>query len=145
MLTAKLTREHLSVIAAVSVAGDLVTAVQGQPFNSLGIVSFLKRLQEQVGEKLLVIGDGAPIHRSRVVKEYLSTQEGKGLRLVQLPGYAPELNPVELVWRHLKHVELPNRSCQDLEHLEEELQAAIGRADANDALIWGCLDHAGYL
>jgi hypothetical protein len=44
-----------------------------------------------------------------------------------LPGYAPELNPVEWLWSQLKDVELCNKPCMDLEELHEKLHVAIAR------------------
>ena len=55
---------------------------------------------------MLVIWDGAPVHRSRAVKERLAQDAARRIQPEQLPGYAPELNPDEGVWRYLKRVEL---------------------------------------
>ena len=74
-----------------------------------------------------MIGDGAPIHRCRAVKAYLSQGASQRLRLEQLPGCAPELNPDEGIWRYLKRVELKNVVCADLGHLRREFWAAVQR------------------
>ena len=50
---------------------------------------------------LVVIWDGAAIHRSESVKTLLKEKPGR-VHLERLPAYSPELNPVELVWSHLK-------------------------------------------
>jgi transposase len=49
------------------------------------------------------------------------------VRVERLPAYAPDLNPVEGAWQHLKHVEMRNLACLDLEALHLELHLAIGR------------------
>jgi hypothetical protein len=41
-----------------------------------------------------------------------------------LPGYAPELNPDEGIWKHLKYVELKNICCRSLSELRQELPTA---------------------
>ena len=64
-------------------------------------------LQRHLRGKLLTIWDGLPAHRSRVVQEYVRSRRGR-ITLESLPGYAPELNPVEYVWGYWKHRELPN-------------------------------------
>jgi transposase len=51
---------------------------------------------------VLVIWDGAPIHRGQPVKDFLRTGAAKRLHLEQLPGYAPELNPDEGIGNYLK-------------------------------------------
>jgi transposase len=53
----------------------------------------------------------------------------------RLPSYAPDLNPVEWLWRHLKEVELRNLSCLDLERLHLELHLALGRVRKKQRLI----------
>jgi hypothetical protein len=58
---------------------------------------------------LLVSGiwDGAPIHRSRMVSEFIASTHG-GIAVERLPAYAPKLNPVEYMWAHLKQHEIGN-------------------------------------
>ncbi len=47
--------------------------------------------------RFVFLWDGLPAHRSRVVREYVRAQRGR-ITLGFVPGYAPELNPVEYVW-----------------------------------------------
>ena len=49
------------------------------------------------------------------MKEWLAQGAARRIQLEQLPGYAPELNLDEGVWRYLKRVELKNLVCADLE------------------------------
>jgi transposase len=49
------------------------------------------------------------IHRGKAVKEFLASGGARRLQLERLPGYAPELNPDEGIWKHLKYVELKKR------------------------------------
>src|SRR5919108_4847695 len=96
-------------------------------FDGAAIVAFLRQLLRQVRGKLLVIWDGAPIHRCRMVKAFLGAGAARRLQLEQLPAYAPDLNPDEGVWNLLKRTELKNRGCQDLDELRWELGLAIRR------------------
>ncbi len=59
---------------------------------------FLRLLLRKIPGKLLVIWDGSPIHRAKVIKEFLAAGAAKRLHLERLPGYAPDLNPQEGVW-----------------------------------------------
>ena len=123
----KLSREHLSVISAVSMTGELYLAAQDHSYKGADIISFLEQLLEEIQGRLLVIWDGSPVHRSRAVKEWLAQGAARRIQLEQLPGYAPELNPDEGVWRYLKRVELKNLVCADLEQLGREFWAVAGR------------------
>jgi transposase len=82
--------------------GKLYLMAQERAYRGIDVVGFLKHLARHVSGKLLVLWDGAPIHRSRVVKEYLSNGAAHRIHLEQLPGYAPELNPAEGIWNYLK-------------------------------------------
>lgn len=119
--------------------------MQETSFDSEGIIRFLEWLLEVIEGHLIVIWDGAPIHRSQAIKDFLASGAAARLRLERLPGYAPELNPIELIWRYLKHVELKNLCCRDIDHLWEELTAAITRVDAKDEVTDGCIEHVGYI
>src|SRR5215210_1931761 len=92
------------------------------------VVRFLKHLMRQIEGKLLVIWDGSPIHRGGAVKDFLASGASRRLRLEQLPGYAPDLNPDEGVWKHLKCVELKNLCCESLAELKTELYARLRSA-----------------
>ena len=107
----KLSYDQLSAISAIRMTGDLYLAVPDHSYQGNDVIEFLKQLLAAIPGKLLVIGDGAPIHRSRAAREYLAQGAARRIQLEQLPGYAPELNPDEGVWRYLKRVELKNVVC----------------------------------
>jgi transposase len=144
VLRHKLTRDHLSVISAVSSEGDLFLAVRDQAFDSEAILGFLDALHQQIGGNLVIVWDGAPIHRSTKVKDYLAKGAARWLYLERLPGYAPELNPDEGVWHYLKHVVFKNRSCQDMTQLKQQLAEATKKLQDKPDIIKACFQQTGY-
>ena len=145
VLRAPLTRDHLSTISAITPDGRLFTHIRDEAIRGPAIVAFLRQLLRRVRGKLLVIWDGAPIHRGQAVKEFLAAGAAKRLHLERLPGYAPELNADEGVWNLLKRVELKNRCCQDLAELRWELGLAIRRLRRKPHLLAACVRQCGYL
>ena len=101
--------------------------VQEHPYKSPDVVRFLKHLLRHLPGQLLVIRDGAPIHRGRPVKDCLAQGGARRIRLEPPPGYAPDLNPDGGIWSYLKHVELGNVCCQSLPHLRRHLRLATTR------------------
>jgi hypothetical protein len=101
VLKENLTRDHLWATSGITLEGTLYMIEQERAFKGKDAVRFLKHLMGQIEGKLLVIWDGSPIHRSRSVKDFLASGAARRLQLEQLPGYAPELNPDEGVWKHL--------------------------------------------
>ena len=139
-----LTRDHLSVMAGMTPDGKLFTLVRPESLSSVHSVAFLEHVRRHVGRKLLVIWDGSPIHRWGEVPEYLASLQGKRIHVEALPGYAPDLSPWDQGgWHHLKHVEMGNLSCMDLDELHLELHLAIGRLRQKPQLIQGFFAAAG--
>ena len=139
-----LSRDHLSVISAITMEGKLLMMEQERSFKSQDVVRFLRHLLGQIPGKLLVIWDGSPIHRGRAVKNFLSSGASRRLKLEQLPGYAPDLNPEEGIWKHLKYVELKNVCCQSLAELKVELRKAKERLRHKRDIILGCIRQPGF-
>jgi transposase len=139
-----LSRDHLSVISAITLEGKLLMMEQERSFKSQDVVRFLRHLLGQIPGKLLVIWDGSPIHRGRVVKDFLSSGASRRLKLEQLPGYAPDLNPDEGIWKHLKYVELKNVCCRNLSELKVELRKAKERLRHKRDVILGCIRQPGF-
>ncbi len=143
ILKALLNREHISLMSGVTPAGQLVTLERRRALTGAESVTFLRHLYSYCGSKLLVIWDGGTIHRSDEVKTFLSSGWGGKIHLERFPAYAPELNPDEGVWQQLKHVELRNLCCRDLDHLESELTLAIRRIRRKPELIQSFFTGAG--
>lgn len=143
ILRVPLTRDHLSAISAITPDGRLLLMVQDHAFRSPEVVRFLKHLLRHVPGKLLVIWDGASIHRGHPVKDFLAAGGAKRIHLEQLPGYAPDLNPNEGIWRYLKRVELRNVCCRDLPDLRQQLRRAVARLRHKRPIIRSCITHAG--
>ena len=145
VLRVRLTRDHLSAIAAVTADGRVLMQVRDRALKGPDVVSFLEHLLAHLPGTLLVIWDGAPIHRAQPIKDFLASGAARRLRLEQLPGYAPDLNPLDQgMWQHLKHVELANVCCADPHHLRHELRRATARLRRKPHIVHGCIRHAGY-
>jgi transposase len=143
LLRCKLTHDHYSVISAITPTGELYLAMQTEAFDSAGIIAFLEQLLSTIEGKLLIIWDGAPIHRSQAIKAFLTAGAAERIWLERLPAYAPDLNPDEGIWHYLKHVELRNVCCKDLCHLRQELTAAVERLSAKPEIIKACFAPLG--
>jgi transposase len=139
-----LTRDHLSAMSAITLDGDLYMIEQDKAFKGEDVVRFLKHLMREISGKLLVIWDGSPIHRGGAVKDFLASGAASRVQLEQLPGYAPDLNPDEGIWKHLKCVELKNLCCQSLAELRVELRRAKERLRHKKHVILGCLREPGF-
>jgi transposase len=144
ILHVPLTRDHLAAISGITEAGRLLMEVQERAFKGVGVVRFLTHLLRHIDGKVLVIWDGAPIHRDEAVKTFLAQGAAARLEMEQLPAYAPDLNPDEGVWNYLKHIELRNVGCHDLPELRHALCLATTRLRHKPDLIRGFIKQYGY-
>jgi hypothetical protein len=79
VLRVPLTRDHRSAIAALTVDHRLVLQTQNEAYHSTEVVRFLQLLLRKIPGKLLLIWDGAPIHRGQPIKEFLSRSSCQGV------------------------------------------------------------------
>src|SRR5207249_10994681 len=76
------------------------------------VVACLNDFCQRIKKKTIVIMDNSSIHRSEEFEEYLAQWKKKGLRIKYLIPYAPELNLIEILWRHIKYLWRPSSASQ---------------------------------
>ena len=91
-------------------------------------IDVVRRLRAEGHERqLIVLGDGAPDHRANAVREVATTL---GIELMPLPGYSPDLMPVEALWRWLREdvtYHHCHASAEDLTRRVAEFEARLNR------------------
>jgi len=117
--------------------------VVGGSYNDQKLISFLEQLMDEPGmNRLILLWDGLPAHRSQRMVEHL--QHFKDcLRVVRLPAYAPDINPVEGLWANIEGQELANRSVKDLGEMVEGVRDGFIRVHSESWLLHSFLKHAG--
>jgi transposase len=94
------------------------------------------------GQKATLLWDGLPAHRSLAMAAWLRCQRS-WLVVERLPGYAPELNPVEALWSSLKGVELANLAGGTLEEVTAAAERGVQRIRHTHHLAYSFLRHSG--
>lgn len=94
-------RQSISAASAVSAKGAFWFATYQGALSGELFVELLRQLMYRRKKPVRLVVDGLPAHKKAIVKEYVASTAGK-LTLHFLPGYAPDLNPDELVWSHAK-------------------------------------------
>jgi transposase len=103
-------------------------------------VELLKKLMRGRNKPLHLVVDGLPAHKKAVVKAYVSSTKGR-LTLHFLPGYAPELNPDELVWSHAKRTGNARRPLQKGEKLEQRVATQLAEIGKDPELVRSFFKH----
>ena len=78
--------------------------------------------------------DGLPAHKKANVRQYIESTQGK-LSMHILPGYAPDLNPDELVWSHAKHTGIARNPLRAGEKLEIRVDQQLRDMQKNRRLV----------
>jgi transposase len=94
-------RFGLNMMAAITPRGEMHFMIVKGTVSSDEVCEFLKRLMHGHNHKVFLIWDGHPTHKSKKVKEYVSSSNGR-LEIFLLPPYSPDLNPIEQLWNHAK-------------------------------------------
>lgn len=137
----------LSGIAAVLTKPDglcsrWLLALHRGSIRSAQVLRFLNLLRQHRRRPVILLWDRLPAHRSGVVAEALADHRD-WLRVEWLPCYAPELNPVELLWNHLDTTTLANTPVENLPRLRRRVHAGVQRVRQNPALTRGFLKYTG--
>jgi putative transposase len=112
-------------------------------YNDESLIEFLEELHTHfVDQKVTLIWDGLPSHRSKKMKTWVAAQR-RWLTVEQLPGYAHDLNPVELVWSSLKGRELANLCPDTIDEARDAADAGLTRIGSSYQLCFNFLDHTG--
>lgn len=70
-------------------------------------------------------------------------QQRNWLTVERLPGYAPDLNPVETMWENIKGQELANLCAEDLTEVDGAIRDGMARVENSYTLPFSFLNHAG--
>lgn len=110
-------------------------------YTKEGFPLLLTMLHARLGGPVTLIWDGYSSHTAGVVREWMQGQSS-WLRVVPLPAYAPELNPVELLWKIVKDA-LANRAFRSIHELAEAADAALSKIKHAPNLLHGFLAGTG--
>jgi transposase len=136
--------KKVALIGALDAATRAVVVRTSRTKRSTDFIAFLDEIDHRYGPRpgrptkpVVLVLDNGPIHTSKLTTKALAARPW--LTVEWLPRYAPELNPIEPVWRDLKRHHLAHRTFLDADHLERAIHEAVeernrGRAHPCDNL-----------
>src|SRR6266566_4976623 len=127
-------RQSINVISAVNARGEFWAATYTGKLDAEAFVAFLQNFMKGRSGKTFLVIDGHPAHTAKLVDCYLETMEGR-LELHRLPSYAPDLNPDEFVWAHMKKNGVSKKPLKQNESLLKRVQKDLVSIKDNRALV----------
>lgn len=117
-------RESIGMVSAISLRGKMSWMIFEKSMNSALFIEFMKELLLDVKRKVFLVVDNVSYHKSKEVKDWVAKRPDR-IELFYLPGYSPDLNPDEWVWKNIKNDNVgkivPNRPGQLFEIAEKAL------------------------
>jgi transposase len=129
-------RFAVNLISAVTAKGALRFAAYDGSLNGPVFIDFCRRLLHDSPGPVFLVLDGHPVHRSNAVKQFAAQSDGR-LRLCFLPGYSPELNPDEWVWKNIKHDRIARAGASGPNDLKAKALAALHRLQQLPHIVQG--------
>ena len=129
-------RFSLNMISAVTAKGLLRFSTFHGSLTADKFIEFCKRLIADTDGPVFLVVDGHPVHRSKKVKTFAESTRGQ-LRLFQLPGYSPQLNPDEWVWKNVKHDRVGRSGITGPDQFKALAVAAMRRLQAMPHIVRG--------
>jgi transposase len=129
-------RQSVSAASVVNARGAFWYCTYEGGLNAELFITLLRKMMRHRSKPVHLVVDGLPAHKTALVKAYVASTNGM-LTLDFLPGYAPELNPDELVWSHVKRTGVAHAPLRQDETLRDKIEAqlaAIKRMPQLDAM-----------
>jgi transposase len=147
VLRAPVNWHQLSAIGALAVSPDRTRvrtflSLHPGPIRAPQVIAFLRSLRRHLRGRVLLVWDRLGAHRARLTRDWRARQR-HWLQVEWLPPYAPELNPVEYLWAHLKGGDSANFCALDLVALETHIRGTVRRVRTHTDLAWSFLQHSG--
>lgn len=133
-------RQTISAASAVSAKGAFWFAVYQGALTGEMFVQLLEKMMYRRKKPVRLVPGSLPAHKDAVVKNYVASLEGK-LTLHFLPGYAPDLNPDELVWSHAKRTGVARSPLKAGEKLQCRVHSQLQNIANNKALVKSFFRH----
>lgn len=127
-------RQSVSAASAVNAKGGFWFATYKGGMSAELFIEMLKALMRHRRKPLFLVLDSLPAHKARFVQKYVELTNGT-LELHFLPGYAPELNPDELVWNHMKRTGTAKSPLVKGEELQDRIEDELLQIQGNASLI----------
>jgi hypothetical protein len=119
-------QEYTFAYGAVSIEDGLWDSLILPHVNTECMQIFLDEVASRYpDDRIVMVLDGAGWHRA----DALATP--KNIRLLPLPPYSPELNPVENIWEELREKNFDNKVFASMDALEEQLLHGLKYLESN--------------
>lgn len=118
-------RKSLKVFGMIDYfSGKLIYQIIDGKLDGESYTKFLRKVLNESSEKVIIVQDGAPYHKSRLVKEF-TNDNSERMSVYSLPAYSPDYNPIEFLWRKIKRTATHNVFFEDFSDLTSKVRKQL--------------------
>jgi transposase len=131
--------ERQSILSTFRLSGDMCPIVFSGTLNKELFAEYIKiQLKPTLADDDILLLDNSSVHRSKLVVDALNEC---GIKVLWLPRYSPDYNPIELLWAYMKSI-LRKLKARTREKLDEAINLALDSVPLD--YIRRCFEHCGY-
>ncbi len=129
--------KRINVAGFYAKTGKFMYQTQLKSFNQQDIILFFDRFCASIDKRTIVVLDNAPIHHGKAFQAKIKEWQEQDLYLYFLPPYCPELNVIEILWRHIKYQWLDFKAFLNFDSLTFYLQQVLDNINTKYSIIFG--------
>jgi len=116
---------RINVLGFMNRKNDLHAYMFEQTVNTDVVIACINNFCKKIKKKTVVVMDNASVHKSEEFAECIPKWKKKGLIIKYLLPYSPELNLIEILWRHIKYLWLPFAAYECMKALRKALENVL--------------------
>ncbi|MGK5090562.1 IS630 family transposase [Deltaproteobacteria bacterium TL4] len=116
---------RINALGFMNRKSDLFAYTFENSINSEVVVACFDEFVTTLDKTTIVVLDNAPIHHSGWFDSQIERWEEEGLYLYFLPTYSPELNLIEILWKHIKYYWLSLSAYLSFDALRKEVDRVL--------------------
>ncbi|SMP86100.1 DDE superfamily endonuclease [Epsilonproteobacteria bacterium SCGC AD-308-O04] len=117
--------KRFNILGFINKQGDLHSYLREKSVKSDTVVKVFDEFSKQLKKPTVVVLDNASFHTSKIFKENIAKWSNRGLTLLYLPPYSPELNIIEILWRFIKYHWIEMSAYQSYTNMKEYVQRIL--------------------
>lgn len=117
--------KRLNVLGFLSRKNKFTSLTYEGSVTSKVIIACMNHFAESITKTTYVVIDNAPTHTSKMFQQQIPIWKKQGLIIKQIPKYSPELNLIEILWKHIKYYWMPFKAYTNFENLKQEVETIL--------------------
>lgn len=129
--------KRINVAGFYTKTGKFIYQTQLKSFKQHDLIPFFDRFCTSIDKRTIVVLDNAPTHHGKAFEAKIKEWQEQDLYLYFLPPYSPELNAIEILWRHIKYQWLDFKAFLNFDSLTLYLQEVLNNINTKYSIIFG--------